>query len=65
MQCAQLRSVCWCVARRGSGIAELATTGWTLVEQLDCAEIQRRYFAKRTDGYRAFPLMHLACARVV
>ena len=45
--------------------AELAATGWTLVEHLDDAEIQRRYFATRTDGYRAFPLMHLACAGVV
>ena len=45
--------------------AELAATGWTLVEHLDGTEIQRRYFATRTDGYRAFPLMHLACAGVV
>jgi methyltransferase (TIGR00027 family) len=45
--------------------AELAATGWTLIEHLDCAEIQRRYFATHTDGYRAFPLMHLACAGVV
>ena len=45
--------------------AELAATGWTLVEHLDDVEIQRRYFATRTDGYRAFPLMHLACAGVV
>ena len=45
--------------------AELAATGWMLVEHLDDAEIQRRYFATRTDGYRAFPLLHLACAAVV
>jgi O-methyltransferase involved in polyketide biosynthesis len=45
--------------------AELAATGWTLVEHLDDADIQRRYFATRTDGYRAFPLVHLACAGVV
>jgi methyltransferase (TIGR00027 family) len=44
---------------------ELATTGWTLVEQLDAAEIDRRYFATRTDGYRARPREHLACAAVV
>jgi methyltransferase (TIGR00027 family) len=45
--------------------AALAATGWTLVEHLDDAEIQRRYFATRTDGYQAFPLVHLACAGVV
>lgn len=45
--------------------AELAATGWTLIEHLDDVEIQRRYFATRTDGYRAFPLVHLACAGVV
>jgi methyltransferase (TIGR00027 family) len=45
--------------------ADLAATGWTLVEHLDDAEIQRRYFATRTDGYRAFPLVHFACAGVV
>ena len=45
--------------------AELEATGWTLIEQLDAAEIDRRYFAMRTDGYRARPLVHLACAGVV
>jgi methyltransferase (TIGR00027 family) len=45
--------------------AELEATGWTLVEHLDAAEIDRRYFAMRTDGYRAAPVGHLACAGVV
>ena len=45
--------------------AELAATGWTLIEQLDATEINRRYFATRTDGYRAQPLGHLACAGVL
>jgi O-methyltransferase involved in polyketide biosynthesis len=53
------------VSTRAALGAELAATGWTLVEHLDDTEIQRRYFATRTDGYRAFPLMHLACAGVV
>ncbi|HVO27335.1 MAG TPA: class I SAM-dependent methyltransferase [Candidatus Margulisiibacteriota bacterium] len=44
--------------------AELHATGWTLIEQLDMAEIDRRYFATRTDGYRARPAAHLACAGV-
>ncbi len=43
---------------------ELATAGWTLVETLDAAAIDRRWFAGRTDGFRARPLAHLACARV-
>jgi methyltransferase (TIGR00027 family) len=45
--------------------AELKATGWTLVEHLAPTEIDRRYFAMRTDGYRALPLAHLACAEVV
>ncbi len=45
--------------------AELDATGWTLIEQLDAAEINRRYFATRTDGYRARPMGHLACAGAV
>jgi methyltransferase (TIGR00027 family) len=45
--------------------AALGATGWTLMEQLDPAEIDRRYFAARTDGYRARPLGHLAAAGVV
>ena len=45
--------------------AELKATGWTLIEQLDAAEMNRRYFAMRTDGYRAVPLARLACAGVV
>ena len=45
--------------------AALSETGWTLIEQLDPAEIHRRYFATRTDGYRARPMGHLGCAGVV
>ncbi len=45
--------------------AELEAAGWTLIEQLDSAEIDRRYFAARTDGYRARPMTRLACAEVV
>jgi len=43
---------------------ELEATGWTLIERLDAAEIDRRYFAMRTDGYR---IRHgyLACAGAV
>lgn len=41
---------------------DLEAAGWTLVEQLNAAEIDRRYFATRTDGYRARPMGHLACA---
>jgi methyltransferase (TIGR00027 family) len=45
--------------------ADLQATGWTLLEQLDAAEIDRRYFAARTDGYRARPMGHLASAAIV
>jgi methyltransferase (TIGR00027 family) len=45
--------------------AELEATGWTLLEHLDAAEIHRRHFAMRADGYRVFPVAHLACAGVV
>jgi len=45
--------------------AELQATGWALIEQLDAAEIDRRYFAARNDGYRARPMTRFACARVV
>ena len=45
--------------------ADLEATGWTLIEHVDAAEIQRRYFATRTDGYRASSGAHLACAGVV
>jgi methyltransferase (TIGR00027 family) len=30
--------------------ADLGATGWMLVEQLDAAEVDRRYFAMRSDG---------------
>jgi len=42
--------------------ADLQGSGWTLVEQLDGAEIHRRWFAARDDGYVARPRGHLACA---
>lgn len=42
--------------------AALAAAGWSLLEHLDPAEIDRRYFATRTDGWRARPSAHLACA---
>ncbi len=45
--------------------ADLQATGWTLIEQLDPPEIQRRYLDTRTDGYRARPMGHLGCAGVV
>ena len=43
---------------------ELHAAGWTLLERLDPSEINRRFFASRTDGYRAGPSAHLACAGV-
>ena len=45
--------------------ADLAASGWTLVETLDAAEIDGRYFATRTDGYRARPGGWLAAAGIV
>ncbi len=45
--------------------AELGTTDWTLIEQLDAAEIDRRYFATRNDGYQARPMVRLTCAGVL
>jgi methyltransferase (TIGR00027 family) len=42
--------------------ADLRAAGWTLVEDLDAAEIDRRYFASCTDGYRARAFGHLASA---
>jgi methyltransferase (TIGR00027 family) len=45
--------------------ASLQATEWTLIEQLDPAEIQRRYLDTHTDGYRARPMGHLGCAGVV
>ncbi len=46
----------------GSLRSELGATGWVLIEHLDAAEIQQRWFATRTDGYVVGPLGHLACA---
>ncbi len=43
---------------------ELKTSGWTLIEQLDGAEMHRRYFATRSDGYSVVR-GRLACAGVV
>jgi methyltransferase (TIGR00027 family) len=45
--------------------ADLAASGWTLLETLDAAEIDGRYFATRTDGYRARPGGWLAAAGIV
>ena len=45
--------------------AELEASGWTLVEHVDGAEIHRRWFAARSDGYLVGALGHLACAGVV
>jgi methyltransferase (TIGR00027 family) len=45
--------------------ADLAAHGWTLLDTLDAAEIDRRYFATRTDGYRARPGGWLAAAGIV
>lgn len=42
--------------------AELAATGFDLVEDLGPEEQQRRYFSERTDGYRATEHFHVACA---
>jgi len=42
--------------------ADLEACGWTLIEHVDAAEIRRRWFATRTDGYVVGPSGHLACA---
>jgi methyltransferase (TIGR00027 family) len=42
--------------------AELSAAGWSLVERLDGAELDRRYFADRSDGWRARPSANLVCA---
>jgi methyltransferase (TIGR00027 family) len=42
--------------------AELAAARFTLVEDLDPEEQQRRYFNERTDGYHATEHFHFACA---
>lgn len=44
--------------------AELRVAGLALVEQLAPAELQARYFADRTDGYRAREHFHVAAAAV-
>lgn len=44
--------------------AALAAAGWTLVEHLDPAAIERRWFATRADGLHARPASHLAAAVV-
>lgn len=44
--------------------AELEASGWTLIENLDSAEIHRRWFARRTDGYMVGTAGRLACAAV-
>jgi methyltransferase (TIGR00027 family) len=42
--------------------ADLDSVGLTLVEQLTPADIQARYFAGRSDGYRALEHTHFAAA---
>lgn len=44
--------------------ATLARAGWRLIEELDPGEIERRYFASRSDGYHAGRASHLAAATV-
>ncbi len=39
---------------------DLSRLGWTLKEDLGPADIQARYFANRTDRYRAFEHVHYA-----
>lgn len=43
---------------------ELVTLGFILQEDLNPAEIERRYFQGRTDGYHAFEQVHFARAVV-
>jgi len=43
---------------------ELASIGLHLNEDLSPAEIDTRYFRDRSDGYKATPCTHLACAVV-
>ena len=45
--------------------ADLERTGWRVVEDLSPAEIQERYFAGRSDGYRAFEHVRFARAEVI
>jgi methyltransferase (TIGR00027 family) len=42
--------------------AELTAARFELVEDVDSAEQQRRYFSQRTDGYHAAEHAHFACA---
>jgi methyltransferase (TIGR00027 family) len=46
----------------GALAAELDSVGLSLVEQLAPADIQARYFAGRSDGYRALEHTHFAAA---
>src|SRR5262249_29468413 len=45
--------------------ADLGASGWTLIEHIDGAEIHRRWFAQRADGYVVGAHGHLACGEVV
>ena len=42
--------------------AELAAARFDLIEDVDPAEQERRYFSGRTDGYHATEHFHFACA---
>ena len=42
--------------------AELTAARWSLVEDVDTEEAERRYFSGRTDGYHAAKHAHYACA---
>ncbi len=44
--------------------ADLAATGWTLVERVDGDEIRRRWFASPDDGWLVGALGSVACAQV-
>jgi methyltransferase (TIGR00027 family) len=43
---------------------ELASLGFSLQENLSPADIEKRYFKGRTDGYHAYEYGHFACAVV-
>jgi methyltransferase (TIGR00027 family) len=43
---------------------DLESCGWRLQENLSPSDIQKRYFAGRTDGYHASPHIHFAQAMI-
>jgi methyltransferase (TIGR00027 family) len=72
-----LRALCAMLAARVAAVGEpfrsylqpdvvvrtLRTLGYASVEDLDCTEINRRYFAARTDGLKLRGLAHIVIAR--